>query len=133
MVRTGAAIGGEQSGHVLFPALSPTGDGIVTGLQVLGHLVQSGKRLSTLASVVHTMPQVLRSVRVRSRAGWQDNAEIRASVETAMQRVGRPEWVSVRASGTEPLIRVMVQDTDEERVKQISEWLCDVVERHCGV
>jgi phosphoglucosamine mutase len=133
MARSGAVIGGEQSGHVLFPALSPTGDGVVTALQVLGHMVHSGRQLSSLASVVHTVPQILRNVRVHSKAGWLDNHEIRAAIETAKERVGKPEWVSVRASGTEPLIRVMVQDTDEDRVEQITTWLCEVVQRHCGV
>ena len=133
MVRSGAVIGGEQSGHILFPTLTPTGDGMVTGLQVLKEMRDSGKPLSELASVVQTCPQLLKSVRVRSRTGWQDVPEVQAAIAAARAQLGKPDWLSVRASGTEPLIRVMAQDTDAERVESTVEELCTLIQKHFGV
>jgi len=132
LARNGAAIGGEQSGHVLFPRLGPTGDGMVTGLQVLARMRASGRPLSELASVVRPCPQLLRNVRVRSREGWQQVPEIQQAIAAARARLSRPEWLSVRASGTEPLIRVMAQDTDAARVESTVEELCALIERRFG-
>jgi phosphoglucosamine mutase len=133
MVRSGAVIGGEQSGHILFPNLTPTGDGMVTGLQVLREMRATGKPLSELASIVQTCPQLLQNVKVRSRAGWQDVPEVQAAIAAARAQLGKPEWLSVRASGTEPLIRVMAQDTDAERVENTVEELCGLIQKHFGV
>lgn len=132
MQQSGAVLGGEQSGHLLFPLLAPTGDGMMTGLQVLAEMRATGKRLSELAALVETCPQLLKNVRVRSRVGWQDVPEIQEAIAEAKARITKPEWVSVRASGTEPLIRVMVQDTDETRVQETVETLCALIERHFG-
>lgn len=133
MERCGAALGGEQSGHLLFSRLTPTGDGMVTGLQVLAEMRDTGQRLSELASLVQTCPQQLRNVRVRSRTGWQDVPEIQQAIAGARARLTKSEWLSVRASGTEPLIRVMAQDTDADRVEQIVGELCALIQRHFGV
>jgi phosphoglucosamine mutase len=133
MVRSGAVIGGEQSGHILFPKLTPTGDGMVTGLQVLREMRATGKPLSELASIVQTCPQLLQNVRVRSRTGWQDVPEIQAAIAAARAQLGKPEWLSVRASGTEPLVRVMAQDMDAERVESTVEELCGLIQKHFGV
>lgn len=133
MEAAGAALGGEQSGHLLFPHLTPTGDGMLTGLQVLGEMQAAGKPLSELASIMPSYPQILRNVGVRDRSGWQDVPEIRKAIEAARSRLSRPEWLSVRASGTEPLIRVMAQDTDRERVESVVGELCALIARHFGV
>jgi phosphoglucosamine mutase len=131
MERTGAAIGGEQSGHILLPRLSPTGDGMLTGLQVLARAVACGRRLSELADVMQSCPQRLVSIRVENRNGWKHIPEIQKAVEDARRRVGKPYWISVRASGTEPLIRIMVQDTNPEVVDTTVDELTEVVKRHC--
>jgi phosphoglucosamine mutase len=133
MDETGAAVGGEQSGHILLPHLSPTGDGMVTGLQVLAEMHDSGKRLSELASFVQTCPQILKNVRVRDRLGWQEVPEIQAAIRDARAHLTKPEWLSVRASGTEPLVRVMAQDTDESRVRQVVDSLCGLIKERFGV
>ncbi len=132
MERSGAAIGGEQSGHLLFPRLAPTGDGMMTALQVLAEMQESGKPLSELATVMESCPQLLRNVRVRSRTGWQEVPEIRDAIAAARSSLGKPEWLSVRASGTEPLIRVMAQDTDARRVETTVDELCNLIQRHFG-
>ena len=132
MVRSGAVLGGEQSGHLLFPRLTPTGDGMVTGLQVLAEMRATGKRLSELGSIMQSCPQLLRNVKVRSRTGWQDVPDIQRAIAAARASLGRPEWLSVRASGTEPLIRVMAQDTDKARVETTVNELCELIEQRFG-
>ena len=132
MERTGAVIGGEQSGHLLFPRVSPTGDGMVTGLQVLEEMLHSGKPLSELASVVQHCPQILRNVRVRSRDGWEEVTEIQEAIKRARARLGKPEWLSVRASGTEPLIRVMAQDTNPAVVESAVDELVTLIQSRFG-
>jgi phosphoglucosamine mutase len=133
MTKTDAALGGEQSGHILFPHLIPTGDGMVTGLRVLAEMRETGKTLSELGAMVQTCPQLLRNVRVRSRVGWDEVPEIQRAIEEARAKVTKPEWLSVRASGTEPLIRVMAQDTDKERVECTVGELVDLIQQHFGV
>jgi phosphoglucosamine mutase len=133
MRRTGASLGGEQSGHLLFPRIALTGDGMVTGLQVLSEVCLRREPLSAMASVVQTCPQILRNVRVRDRHSWRGSPEIVAAIEAARRRVGKPEWLSVRASGTEPLIRVMAQDPDGDLVEQVVSELCGLIAERYGV
>ena len=128
----GAAIGGEQSGHILLPALTPTGDGLVTALQVLTVMHESGKSLSELASVVVSYPQLLKNVKVRTKQGWREDADIQQAIVEGEARLGRKEWLSVRASGTEELIRVMAQGTEKETVESVVHDICAVVERKLG-
>ena len=76
--------------------------------------------------------QDLAGVEVRSRTGWQEVPQIQQAIAEARATVGKPEWLSVRASGTEPLIRVMVQDTDATHVESTVTTLCALIQRHCG-
>lgn len=133
MVRSGASLGGEQSGHILFPSLTPTGDGMLTGLRVLHEAHEAGKRLSELAGMVETCPQLLKNIRVRDRVGWQQVPEIQAAIKAARASLTKPEWLSVRASGTEPLVRVMAQDTDAARVEKTVNDLCGLIQERFGV
>ncbi len=128
----GAAVGGEQSGHILLPNLTPTGDGLVTALHVLRVMRESGKPLSELASVVQSCPQLLKSVRVRSKQGWRQDADIERAIVLGQERLGSSEWLSVRASGTEPLIRVMAQGIDLDLVESVVHDICAVVARKLG-
>ena len=110
----GFSLGGEQSGHMIFRDLATTGDGLLSGLILLDVLARSGRPLSELASVVVKLPQVLRNVRVADRAGLPDAttfwAEV-AAVEAELAAAGR---VLVRPSGTEPVVRIMVEAPTEE-------------------
>lgn len=133
MARSDAALGGEQSGHILFPHLVPSGDGMVTGLQVLAEMHETGLKLSELAGMVETCPQLLKNVKVRDRLGWKDVPEIQAAIAEAQSSLTKPEWLSVRASGTEPLVRVMAQDTDAQRVNEVVEKLCSLIQAKFGV
>ena len=132
MEKLGAAIGGEQSGHILLPFQTPTGDGLVTALQVLAIVRETGKSLTELASVVVSGPQLLKSVRVECKVGWQQDADIQAAISEGELRLGSPEWLSVRASGTEPLIRVMAQGMDRATVDAVVHDICAVVQAKLG-
>lgn len=131
--RVGGSLGGEQSGHLLFPRLGATGDGMVTGLRVLGEVREAASSLTELAGQMQAYAQRLRSVRVRDRNGWRDDPEILQAIERARSRLGKPEWLSVRASGTEPLVRVMAQDEDEALVNSVVEELCDLIAQRFGI
>jgi phosphoglucosamine mutase len=132
MEQLGAAVGGEQSGHILLPQVTPTGDGLVTALQVLTVMREKSRPLSELASVVRSYPQLLKNVRVQSRLGWQNDADIQQAIAAGKERLGKEEWLSVRPSGTEPLIRVMAQGTDRETVESVVHDICAVVEQKYG-
>jgi phosphoglucosamine mutase len=128
----GAAVGGEQSGHILLPDLSLAGDGLLTALQVLRIARDAGKPLSELAGVMRPGPQLLKNVRVKSQSGWREDRDILEAIAAGEARLGSATWLSVRASGTEPLIRVMAQGTDKETVEAVVHHICSVVERKLG-
>jgi phosphoglucosamine mutase len=109
MQQNGLSLGGEQSGHIIFGEYSTTGDGLLTALQLLMALKRSGATLSHLGGMMTRFPQVLVNVRVRSKAGWAENPRIAAAVKLAEQKLGEDGRILVRASGTEPLIRVMAE------------------------
>jgi len=110
----GFSLGGEQSGHVIFGDLATTGDGLLSGLVLLDILARSGRPLSELASVVVKLPQVLRNVRVADRSGLADATTFWAEVTAVEAELGAAGRVLVRPSGTEPLVRIMVEAPTEE-------------------
>jgi phosphoglucosamine mutase len=128
MLRTGASLGGEQSGHVIFLKHATTGDGMLTALQVLGAARQQGSTAAALIADLEIYPQKLVNIRVRQRRKIEEmqdvQTEIRAA-ETAMNGAGR---VLVRFSGTEPLVRVMVEGRDAHLVDHYSKSIAKVLE-----
>jgi phosphoglucosamine mutase len=107
-----AAIGGEQSGHIVTSSFSTTGDGLVTGLRLAGRIASSGEKLSSLSRVVERFPQVLINVAVKDRQMVYSSSRIQAAIEEAKRSIsGR---ILVRPSGTEPVVRVMVEATDAD-------------------
>jgi phosphoglucosamine mutase len=110
----GFSLGGEQSGHIIFGDLATTGDGLLSGVILLDVLARSGRPLSELASVVVKLPQVLRNVRVADRAGLTEATAFWAEVGAVEAELGQAGRVLVRPSGTEPLVRVMVEAPTEE-------------------
>lgn len=127
MRETGAAIGGEKSGHIIFSRFSPTGDGLLTALQVLRVMVQTERPLAELADVMQELPQVLEGVRVPTRTGWQADAYIQRAIRLAQERLEGSGRVHVRASGTEPLIRVMAEGPDVKELQEIVEEVCSAI------
>ncbi|MFI6075946.1 phosphoglucosamine mutase [Actinoplanes sp. NPDC051343] len=117
----GLALGGEQSGHVVMPAFATTGDGVLTGLHLMAQLASSGKSLADLAAVVHTLPQVLINVKVGDRAAGAAAPTVQAAVALAENELGETGRVLLRPSGTEPLVRVMVEAETEEQARAVAE------------
>jgi len=117
----GLALGGEQSGHIVLPAFATTGDGVLTGLHLMAQIASSGKSLADLASVVHTLPQVLINVRVGDRAAGAAAPTVQAAVALAENELGETGRVLLRPSGTEPLVRVMVEAESEEQARVVAE------------
>jgi len=132
MEEGGWSLGGEQSGHVIFRDLATTGDGILTGLQVLDVMRRTGRPLAELAAVMTRLPQVLRNVAVRDRDGLDDAAEFWAQVEAVRRRLGADGRVLVRPSGTEPVVRVMVEALTLEEAEASCDELCAAVTRCLG-
>lgn len=132
MRRTDAVLGGEQSGHVILKEHSTTGDGMVTGLEVLSVMLQSGRPLSELAAQLQTLPQLLVNVRVKSLNGWREIPEIAQAVEEGEERLAGRGRVFVRASGTEKLIRVMAEGPDMKELEDITEQIASQVRRALG-
>ncbi len=117
----GFALGGEQSGHIVMPEFATTGDGVLTGLHLMAQLASSGKSLADLAAVVHKLPQVLINVRVGDRDAGAAAPTVQASVALAEDELGETGRVLLRPSGTEPLVRVMVEAETEEHARTVAE------------
>lgn len=125
-------LGGEQSGHIIFADLSTTGDGLITALQLLQTLRLGGKPLSELVARIPSYPQILINVPVQQRAGWEEDPEIRAVIRRAEEQLGQRGRILVRASGTEPLIRVMVEGMDAVAVEATATAIVQVVAARMG-
>lgn len=119
--------GAEPSGHVLCLDKTTTGDGIVAALQVLTAIVQSGKSLLELSSVVEMYPQVLKNIRVESALGLNENVPLKEKVTELEGLMGSEGRILIRASGTEPLIRVMVEGKEADLVESVAELLANLV------
>ncbi|WP_019555919.1 phosphoglucosamine mutase [Thiomicrorhabdus arctica] len=119
--------GAEPSGHVLCLDKTTTGDGIIAALQVLTAMVQSGKSLLELSSVVDMYPQILKNIRVESAIGLDENVPLKEKIAELEGLMGNEGRILIRASGTEPLIRVMVEGKEADLVKTVAELLANLV------
>jgi len=132
MLKEGYNFGGEQSGHMIFLDHNTTGDGILSALQVLAIIQRSGKKLSELARVMTSLPQVLVNVRVREKARLEDIAPIKQVIDAVEAELGDKGRVLIRYSGTEPLLRVMIEGESQSRIEKLAEQLAAVVRQHLG-
>ena len=134
LVKSGASLGGEQSGHIVFMDYNTTGDGMLTALQLMAILKKTGQPLSELADQVTIYPQELVNVRVSDKQTVMDHPAVQAvikEVEDQLQASGGR--LLVRPSGTEALLRVMVEAPTQEEVHQAVHRVADVIRQHCGV
>jgi phosphoglucosamine mutase len=123
----GYALGGEQSGHIVMPAYATTGDGVLTGLHLMATIAHSGKSLADLAAVLHQLPQVLINVPVKDRQAGAAAPTVQAAVALAENELGETGRVLLRPSGTEHLVRVMVEAATEEQARAVAERVADEV------
>ncbi len=127
-MRSGSyTLGGEQSGHVIFSAFATTGDGVLTGLQIASRVAATGKSLKELATVMTVLPQVLINVKGVNKYGAHTNAAVSEAVLGAEAELGGSGRVLLRPSGTEPVVRVMVEATDHEVAGDVATRLAGVV------
>jgi phosphoglucosamine mutase len=129
----GAALGGEQSGHVIFAEHATTGDGVLTGILLLDVVRRAGEPLSKLAGIVTRLPQELRNVRVAARDGLAGASAFWAEVRAVESELGDAGRVLVRPSGTEPVVRVMVEAPTDESARSLAARLATSLERELGV
>ena len=129
----GLSLGGEQSGHIIFSAHATTGDGILTGLQIAAEMARSGKSLAELASVMEVFPQVLINVTGVDRLGLRGNQPIADAVVRAEAELGDQGRVLLRPSGTEKIVRVMVEAAEQHIAETIAEELAELVRAELSV
>lgn len=132
MISHGARLGGEQSGHVIFADHATTGDGILTAVRFLSLAASTGRSVADLAAAMPRFPQVLENVRVAHKERLEEAAEVWEAVAEAERALDGGGRVLVRASGTEPLVRVMVEAETEERARRLAEGIAEVVARALG-
>ena len=128
MLKNGYVLGGEQSGHIIFSKHARTGDGILTSLMVMEAIIEKKQTLGTLADEVKIFPQLLKNVRVKDKKTAQDNAAVQAAVEKTAEELGTDGRILVRESGTEPVIRVMVEAASDEICEKYVDSVVKVIE-----
>ena len=129
MIKNKAVLGGEGSGHIICLDKTTTGDGIVAALQVLAEIQQTGKSLYELKSGMQKYPQILKNVRVNKKVNLDEVESIQKAVQTVEKKMGAKGRVLLRASGTEPLIRVMVEGENYDDVVKYADQLVDDVKK----
>lgn len=119
MLKNDYNLGGEKSGHIIFSEYNTTGDGILTAVKIASIMKKNEKPLSELKSIMSYWPQILTNIEVEEKKKWRDNKKIASEIKAAEKEIGREGRVFVRASGTEPLIRVMLEAKNKEL---LSKW-----------
>jgi phosphoglucosamine mutase len=132
MLRTGAVLGGEQSGHIIFSEYSTTGDGLLTALRVLEIMQESGRGLDELTGDLEIYPQRLVNVRIKERKPLEEMPAVVAEIRAAERALGDLGRVLVRFSGTEPLARVMIEGPDAGQVADLTGRIAAAIERELG-
>ena len=132
LLARGAKLGGEQSGHIIFPDISLAGDGMITAIELLRAVRDSGRTLSQLASQMTRYPQVLVNVRVRNKPPLDSLPEVRAETERLERALEGRGRLLVRYSGTENLARVMIEGKDETKIREQANGLADIIKKAIG-
>ena len=127
MEEKGAVLGGEQSGHIVFWDYNTTGDGILSSVKLLEIIALSKRSLADLADVMEKYPQVLINVPVKNKENWEKNIQITLTIKKLADKLGDQGRILVRASGTENLLRVMVEGKDERLIQEIAERIAAAI------
>ena len=131
MLKNGYNLGGEQSGHVILLDYNPTGDGILTSLMLIKSILEEGKTASEMASIVTLYPQVLVNAKVSNdkKYDYKENEEIKTAIEKLENEFAGNGRVLIRPSGTEPLVRVMIEGKDQQYIKTKAEEIANLIEK----
>ncbi|MBU4310317.1 phosphoglucosamine mutase [bacterium] len=132
MLKKNLTLGGEQSGHIIFLEHNTTGDGIITALQILSIMKKRSKPLSELAQIMEKLPQVLVNVRIKKKKDPLKVLEIKKEIERAGEKLGSGGRILVRPSGTEPLIRVMIEGKEKKEIETIARNISKIIKRKLG-
>ena len=134
MLKTGCHIGGEQSGHIIFLNHTTTGDGILSSLQLLQAVLESGKKPSELSDEIEIFPQVLKNARVKNenKNKFMNDPQIKKAIESVESEIEGQGRVLIRPSGTEPVARVMIEGQDVEHITGLAEELARLITKHFG-
>ena len=128
MLKNGFVLGGEQSGHIIFSKHARTGDGILTSLMVMEVILEKKQTLGKLADEVKIYPQLLKNVRVKDKKTARENPAVQAAVDKAAEELGTEGRILVRESGTEPVIRVMVEAASDDICAKYVDSVVKVIE-----
>lgn len=130
MLKGGYSIGGEQSGHIIFLDYNTTGDGLLTALQIISVMKETGKKLSELASVMTSLPQVLVNAKVSNdkKNAYLEDEVIKEEIKNLEEKFHGEGRVLIRPSGTEPLVRVMIEGKDQKQITEIANKLASLIE-----
>ena len=133
MLKSGYNLGGEQSGHVILLDYNPTGDGILTSLMLIQAILESGKKASELNNIMKKYPQILLNAKVDSnkKYDYENNEEIKTAIKEIEKEFAGNGRVLIRPSGTEPVVRVMIEGQNKEIIEKEAKKLCDLIEKHC--
>ena len=132
MLRGGYNLGGEQSGHIVFLDYNTTGDGIITALQVLAIMMKKGVTLAELSKVMVVFPQTQRNIRVKNKRDLSQIREIQQMVEEFKRLLGERGRILIRYSGTEPVVRIMVEGEDEVKISRMADAMAETVQNTLG-
>lgn len=132
MQKNDAALGGEQSGHILFPHLATTGDGLLTALAVLDLVARTGRRLDELVADLKVFPQVIVNVKVREKRPLESIPAVAARIRAAEEELKDSGRVVIRYSGTEPLARVMIEAESDEAMRRHAEAIAEAIRKELG-
>ncbi|MFW6017097.1 MAG: phosphoglucosamine mutase [bacterium] len=127
MLKNGYNFGGEQSGHIIFLDYNKTGDGVLTAIQIASIVKKSGQDLSVLGNMLNKWPQRLTNVKVKNKEDWQKNIKVQETIEKAEKELAGNGRVFVRASGTEPVIRVMLEGKDNKLLLKLETELVNII------
>jgi phosphoglucosamine mutase len=133
MVKTGASLGGEQSGHIIFrDGEATTGDGLLTALRVMDIMARSGQSLADLISDLKVFPQRIQNIRVREKIPFDQVPEVKSAIESAQRELNGDGRIVVRYSGTESLARVMVEAESEEKMNALTDGIAGAIKKALG-
>jgi phosphoglucosamine mutase len=132
MLKGGYNLGGEQSGHLVFLDHNTTGDGMITALQVLAIMQKRGVSLAELAEVMVTFPQILRSVKVKEKKDFSSVPQIQRMIEEYQKKLGKRGRILIRYSGTEPVLRIMIEGENEQKIMKMADAMAETVQKALG-